>query len=194
VSSPWPARITIDSVQAEGKECRVTGAVEYVTSADTMTPVERRPVTIQLVLGDGWRVRTYEAGTGSRNVAGNDSADAANPADVVRDYYAAIAARNYAAAYALWGQNGGASGQTLQEFARGFANTARVRASISDSVSLGAAAGSQYATVPVTVDAQLRSGRAQHFTGTYTIRRAMVDGATPEQRRWHIYKAELRER
>jgi len=55
------------------------------------------------------------------------------------------------------------------------------------------AAGSQFATVPVVIDAVLRNGQAQHFEGTYTLRRALVEGATPEQRRWHIYAAEMRQ-
>ena len=56
------------------------------------------------------------------------------------------------------------------------------------------AAGSQYATVPVVVDATLRNGTRQHFEGNYTLRRTMVDGATPEQRRWHIYSGDLKPR
>ena len=120
--------------------------------------------------------------------------DSTQPSEVVRRYYAAIDARDFAAAYALWGQDGRASGQSFQEFAAGFGKTAHVHATVGDSVRVEGAAGSQYATVPVTVDATLREGREQHFTGTYTMRRAMVDGATPAQRRWHIYKAALRER
>ena len=112
--------------------------------------------------------------------------------DVVRYYYDAIGKRQYDTAYALWEQSGEASGQTRSEFTAGFAQTASVRASIGESVRLEGAAGSQYATVPVTVDAVLNNGARQHFAGFYTLRRAMVDGATPEQRRWHIYLAHLR--
>lgn len=115
-----------------------------------------------------------------------------NAVDVVRLYYDAIMKRHYDTAYALWGQSGKASGQTRAAFAAGFAQTASVRATIGDSVRLEGAAGSQYATVPVTVDAELRDGTRQHFEGFYTLRRAMVDGATPEQRRWRIYSAHLR--
>ena len=68
----------------------------------------------------------------------------------------------------------------------------KTTAAIGDSISIEAAAGSQYATVPVTSDAVLRDGSQQRFVGTYTVRRAMVDGATPEQRAWHIYSAKLR--
>ncbi|HEY3745543.1 MAG TPA: hypothetical protein VGL17_04835 [Gemmatimonadaceae bacterium] len=116
------------------------------------------------------------------------------PAQLVRQYYDAIQARKYDAAYSLWGQSGQASGKNRAAFAAGFAQTMQVRATVSDSVQIEGAAGSQYATVPVMVDATLRDGTRQHFEGTYTLRRAMVDGATPEQRRWHIYSADLKPR
>lgn len=118
----------------------------------------------------------------------------ATAADVVRRYYGAIQARDYASAYELWGNGGQASGTSRREFAAGFAQTAGVTVTVTDSARIGGAAGSQYATVPVRVDAVLRNGREQHFTGNYILRRSMVDGATPEQRGWTIYKADLRER
>jgi len=69
-----------------------------------------------------------------------------------------------------------------------------VLVSIDDRIAIEGAAGSQYATVPVTIGATLRDGRRQRFEGTYTLRRSVVDGATAEQRRWRIVKADLRER
>jgi hypothetical protein len=119
---------------------------------------------------------------------------AIGPAEIIRRYYDAIQKRDYDSAYALWGDSGKDSRQRREEFAAGFAQTAQVRVAIGDSVRNGAAAGSQYATVPVVINAVLRNGAKQHFTGTYTVRRAMVDGATLEQRRWHIYSAELHPR
>lgn len=188
-SNPWPARIDVRTVDSTAGGCRVEGDVVYVTTTDTLTVVERRPVTLRVQHDSGWRVSAYETAAAARSV----EPDSASPADVVRRYYAAIDSGNYAAAYALWGQQGQASGKTRQQFAAGFAQTARTDVQVGDSVRLEGAAGSQYATVPVTVDAVLRNGTRQHFTGSYIIRRAMVDGATPEQRRWHIYKAQLRE-
>jgi hypothetical protein len=123
-----------------------------------------------------------------------DGDTSVTPALLVRRYYEAIQAGKYDSAYALWGQSGQASGKNLAAFSAGFAQTAEVRATVSDSVQLEGAAGSQYATVPVVIDATLRDGTRQHFEGTYTLRRAMVDGATPEQRRWHIYSADLKPR
>ena len=53
------------------------------------------------------------------------------------------------------------------------------------------AAGSRFIQVPVTIEAQMRDGGTQRYTGTYTLRRAVVDGATPEQRAWRIASASL---
>ena len=113
------------------------------------------------------------------------------PAEVVKRYYDAIGTGHYDSAYALWEDSGKSSGQTRAQFETGFAQTLRTTLAIGDSVHIEAAAGSQYATVPVIVEAVLRDGKRQHFAGAYVLRRAMVDGATPEQRTWHIYSAHL---
>lgn len=113
------------------------------------------------------------------------------PAAVLGRYYAAINARRYEDAYKLWSQSGKASGKTEAEFEGGFARTEGVSFTLGDSVRTEGAAGSQFATIPVTVDATLRDGTHQHFAGTYTLRRSMVDGATAEQRAWRIYSANL---
>jgi hypothetical protein len=118
-------------------------------------------------------------------------ADTSGPAGVIRRYYAAIDDRNYDAAYDLWGRSGAASGQTRSQFAAGFTRTAHATVTIVDSARVEGAAGSQYATVPVTVDAVLQSGERQHFAGSYTLRRVMVDGAPADARRWHIESAQL---
>jgi hypothetical protein len=55
------------------------------------------------------------------------------------------------------------------------------------------AAGSRYVEIPVVVRARTRAGKAQRFEGTYTLKRTVVDGATPAQRSWRIASASLRE-
>ena len=56
---------------------------------------------------------------------------------------------------------------------------------------LDAAAGSRYVEVPVTVEAAQRDGSVRRYAGSYTLRRAVVDGATAEQRAWRIASANL---
>jgi hypothetical protein len=41
------------------------------------------------------------------------------------------------------------------------------------------------------VEAITTTGAKQRFEGSYTLRRSVVDGATPEQRAWRIYRASL---
>jgi hypothetical protein len=193
VSNPWPARIEIRGFAASTDRCRVDGDVIYVTSADTVTAVERRPVSLTLARTDQWRVTAYDPTPRSAVTTTTDSIET-TPVDVVRAYYTAIRSRNYAAAYRLWGRDGSASGKSEAAFAGGFKDTRSVAVTIGDSVRIEGAAGSQFATIPVTVDAELATGERQHFVGTYTLRRVMVDGAPPEDRRWHIESASLTRR
>ena len=106
---------------------------------------------------------------------------------VVRAYYAAVSRHDYRAAFALWHGK-----QSYWQFRRGYARTVRVSFTPIPPVESEGAAGSLYATIRVRVDALLRSGRRQHFTGSYTLRRVNdVPGATAAERRWHIVGARL---
>lgn len=112
---------------------------------------------------------------------------------VVRDYYAAIEQHDYAHAWSLWSDGGRSSGQTAQQFADGFANTAHVVVQAGAPGRLDAAAGSRYIEIPVTVEAAQRDGSVRRYAGSYTLRRAVVDGASAEQRAWRIASADLRQ-
>jgi hypothetical protein len=118
---------------------------------------------------------------------------AADAVAVVRDYYAAIGARDYARAHALWSDGGKASGQTLEQFAAGFASTASVVAEPGEPGRVEPAAGSRYVEVPVSISATRDDGSVHRYLGNYTLRRAVVDGASAEQRAWRIATADIRE-
>lgn len=210
VSSPWPDRIEVTAVTpVRPGECLVTGDVIHVTSAEAGEggAAARLPVAMTVRRNGGWRVAAY----GERTAAGRDTgseasdtpggvtapltpadpAQGAAAADVVRAYYAAIDARDFVRAHALWEGNGAASGQTLAAFRAGFAETADVRAEVGVPGGVEAAAGSRYVVVPVTIHATTTEGTTQRFEGTYTLRRSVVDGASASQRRWRIYTADL---
>jgi hypothetical protein len=110
---------------------------------------------------------------------------------VVHDYYASINSHDYAHAYVLWSDGGHSSGKTAQQFADGFADTASVSVQIQPPGRIDAAAGSRYIKVPVTITATQRDGSTRRYVGAYTLRRAVVDGATAEQRAWRITSADL---
>jgi hypothetical protein len=48
-----------------------------------------------------------------------------------------------------------------------------------------------YRSPSVRIAAVTASGEEQEFEGTYTLRRSVVDGASAEQRQWHIYSAAI---
>jgi hypothetical protein len=121
--------------------------------------------------------------------------DARSAADgalaVLRDYYAAIDARDFARAYAAWGDDGPPGRPTLATFAAGYARTDSVRLSAGPPGRVEGAAGSRYVAIPVTVRAFERGGRETTYTGSYTLRRSVVPGASAASARWHLYRAEL---
>ena len=123
-----------------------------------------------------------------------EAGDPATPAaarQVVVDYYAAIDAGEYAQAYALWSEQGAASGQTFEHFRGGYANTRSVRAIVGEPTDEEGAAGSRYIQVPVQLSAFQRDGSERRYHGRFTLRAAVADGASQEQRRWHLASAEM---
>ncbi|QNP41136.1 Cif family virulence factor [Lysobacter solisilvae (ex Woo and Kim 2020)] len=127
---------------------------------------------------------------------GEATADEPSPDDavaVIRDYYAAINSGDFGRAYALWSDDGRASGQSPAQFAAGFGDTTGVSVEMQAPGSVEAAAGSRYIEIPVTLVAAQRDGGQRRFSGRYTLRRAVVDGATAEQRAWRIASANLQE-
>ncbi|MDY0959994.1 hypothetical protein SOM26_14965 [Sphingomonas sp. CFBP8993] len=113
-------------------------------------------------------------------------------AAVVRRYYSAINAHDYSTAWTQWGPDG-RPGQRFADFQKGFADTRATRVTIGTLPPSEGAAGSTYATIPVTVDAQLNDGRQQRFVGQYVVRRVNdVPGASAAQRQWHIDSAMLK--
>jgi hypothetical protein len=191
VSSPWPDRIAVDSVQAD-KECKVYGTVVYRTSGgDTDTRV---PVAITMTPGSDARIQAVQmgdAGPASPDTGVQNEPTAEDAVATVRRYYEAIDAKRYRDAYALWSDDGRSSGQTYEAFAKGFAETATVSVETGKPGDVGAAAGSRYIEIPVTITARTTGGSTQHFGGVYKLRRAVVDGATAAQRAWRIYDAEI---
>jgi len=125
-------------------------------------------------------------------VASAIDGSAAAAAAVVRGYYAAIDARDYRRAYSAWEREGAASGQSFDAFQRGFYSTATVSVHLGEPGRIEGAAGSRYVDIPVDITARKTGGGVQRFRGTYTLRRAVVTGASPEQRMWHIYSAHIR--
>lgn len=139
-------------------------------------------------------LRAEEADAAPDDAQAGDSEPTVEDATaVIRDYYAAIDQGDYARAYRLWSNEGEASGQTEERFAAGFARTAEVAVQVGAPGAVEGAAGSRYVQIPVAVTARHDDGNVHRYAGHYVLRRAVVDGASAEQRAWRIASAELRE-
>jgi hypothetical protein len=115
-------------------------------------------------------------------------------ANVVQTYYALVAERRYEDAWRLWTQGGEGSGMTAEAFAKSFTPYESYNANIGAPGAIEGAAGSLYVSVPVQVYGRRKSGEEVHLLGEATLRRVNdVPGSTPEQRKWHISRIELRE-
>jgi hypothetical protein len=141
-----------------------------------LPPLEDNPETGLLAVDPGAASVPADAGT--------EAAVA-----VVRDYYAAINARDFVRAYALWSDGGRSSGQSPRQFSDAFSETAGITVQIGDPSELQGVGGARHVEVPVTLTATRRSGEVRRFLGAYTLRRASVDRADG----WRIIAADLRE-
>jgi len=177
---PGPVAAVTGEPPAEPAPIEVDGALDTVNPETGLLPGGTPP--------DG----QVAAGPGPQDSASAEP----TPEDavaVVRDYYASINSRSYARAYSLWSDNGRSSGQSPQQFAQGFADTTRVTAEVQAPGAVDAAAGSRYIEVPVAISATQNDGSVRKYVGAYVLRRAVVDGASAEQRAWRIGSADLRE-
>lgn len=111
-----------------------------------------------------------------------------DPRDALRAYYAAVNARDFGAAQALWDGT-----RPAAQLAADYADAASVELTVGAPRAPEGAAGSVYVEVPVTVTTRRNDGSVRRQAGRYTLRRAQVDGATPAQRAWHITAVDLRD-
>ena len=145
-----------------------------------------------LLAGCGRQESAPATTTPSDSISMADSASAARAVAWIQDYYKAINEHRYRDAYAHWERGGLASGKGFDEFRKGFEETERVEVTVGATGRIEGAAGSRYIEVPVQIAAWARGGDRQEYSGLYTLRLSVVDGATPEQRSWHIYSASVR--
>jgi hypothetical protein len=192
VSSPWPDRIEVRSIEAGAGGCHVRGDVIYVTSGAQPSGSigARESVVLHVAPGTGgWRITDYSAT--SSYPAESTGASITDPADVIERYYAAINTGDFRRAYAQWENGGAASGKTLRDFAAGFSHTRQVQVESGTPSRVEPAAGSWYVEVPVIISAVTDSGTEQRFRGRYVLRRSVVDGAPVPDRQWRIYSADI---
>ena len=112
---------------------------------------------------------------------------------VLRAWGKALEARDYDAAYALWGADAHArSGMDTTEHRQWWARFKTINLAAREGQMEGAA-GSSFYTAPVAIVGKLRNGTPYRLEGTVTLRRVNdVPGASADQLRWHIEKVDLK--
>ena len=121
-----------------------------------------------------------------------DSAQGA--ANVVQIYFALVEAGKYGRAWRLWDNGGSASGQSRAGFASGFAAFSEYHAQVGAPGPIDAGAGQRYVEVPIQVYGRLKAGAQPFRTAGKVVlhRTGDIDGATAEQRSWHIREIDLK--
>jgi hypothetical protein len=115
-----------------------------------------------------------------------------DPQAVLEAWRHALETHDYAGARAVWGDFGKASKQSPATFAAAWDKYRIIDMTIGKGEQEGAA-GSSYYEAPVTVTGLRRDGKPYNLSGTVTLRRVNdIDGATPEQLRWHIESSTLK--
>lgn len=121
-----------------------------------------------------------------------DPKSAEGAGQVVQHYGAYLEARQFAKARALWGSGGTASNQSEAAFAAAFADRATIHSEVGKPYDSEGAAGSIFIQVPFHLFGTTKAGKRFNLIGPLTLRRVNdVDGASPEQLRWHIVQSDL---
>jgi hypothetical protein len=110
-----------------------------------------------------------------------------SPDVVLRAWGDAIEARDWLMVRRFWGDQGARSGLSEADFAAQWTSLHYPKVSLAKGTSEGAA-GSIFYTAPVTI-----TDGPRVITGEVVLRRVNdVDGASPEQLRWHIESTSLK--
>lgn len=115
-----------------------------------------------------------------------------DPIKAIAYWRQALEAHDWTAARSVFGDFGAASGQTPQAFAAAWSKYRIIDITVGPGEQ-DAGAGSSYYEAPVTITGLTTDDRPYHLAGRLTLRRVNdIDGATPEQLRWHIERSTLK--
>ena len=111
--------------------------------------------------------------------------------NVLLEWGAALEHKDFARAYAQFGDDGARSGMSEKAYAESFAKYRTITVAMPTG-SMEGSAGSLYYTAPTTITGELNGGGSYRLRGPVVLRRVNdVPGASAEQLRWHIYSADL---
>ena len=103
---------------------------------------------------------------------------------VLRDYYAALNAKDFARAHAAWRN----AAQGAAQVADGLADVAGISVEIGPPGPIDAGAGQRFIEIPVRLDVTRMDGRLERHSGRYTLQRSVIEGGDPQ---WKIVRSSL---
>jgi hypothetical protein len=113
-----------------------------------------------------------------------------SPVDLLASYYDAINHQEYQRAYNYW-EN---APKSYNSFVQGFADTLNVQVIVQPPTRIGAAAGSQYVSIPTVLIAGRRDGTQHTYAGCFVTRKSNLHPPDiPQEDVWHLYSASLKE-
>lgn len=119
------------------------------------------------------------------------SSTAEDAVQLIRNYYRWINQKKYQGAFNIWEKREDSyavNGQSFENFAGGFSDTASVSVEIGAPGEIEGAAGSNYIQIPVVISATSTDGSQQKFAGTYTMRSSNI----ADDKSWYINSARVR--
>lgn len=120
------------------------------------------------------------------------SPQSTSPRTVLTHYFKAIGAGRFDDAYALWRPQSNQAPASAAELKSHYADISAIDVKITGKTHTEGAAGTVYATVPVTVSEQTRSGDKRTQTGQCVLARSNnVPGSAKQDRQWHLHSCDL---
>lgn len=110
--------------------------------------------------------------------------------EVLRQYFAALNARDFPAAHGVWSDAGRADAQSL-DVAAGFDRAQGISAQLSAPGPLEGSVGSPTVAIPASIEVRQADGSLRRYAGSFVL---TADGMDPAQRGWRIASAALEER
>jgi heat shock protein HslJ len=141
-----------------------------------------------MIFYDGGRSALNFISDSSTAPTGQRYENLSSPVALLASFYNAVNAKEYERAYRYWEIPPG----NLEDFARGYAETASVQLIVEPPTRIEGAAGSLYAEVPTVLVAHHRNGSERIFVGCYATRKSNLRPSDiPKEEVWRIYKASL---
>ena len=163
----------------------------YLAALGAASRFELSGDRLTIFQGDGHDSLNFTSGPTSGPAAeatGQRYENLNSPVTLLASFYDAVNSKDYERAFGYWETPPG----NLQEFARGYADTAGVRLIVEPPTRVDGAAGSLYAEVPVVLIARRRDNSERVFAGCYVTRKSNLQPTdVPKVEVWRIHSAKV---